>query len=75
MLRVLLVGACLLVPALSSGAAAPKEIAIDDPDVVEGRGAGPEGGRVDVPDRADFQCIIQVRADFKDKVVASVSEL
>lgn len=75
MLRVLVVGACLLLPALSFGANAPKEINIDADGVVEGRLDKPNLGDVKTRKPATFQSVIPVRQDFNEKVIRSVSEL
>ena len=78
MLRVLLIGGCLLLPALSfgqAGKAKTQEINITEGDVIESGGLKPDVGDVSIRKGASFRALIQLREDFKDKVVASVSEL
>ena len=75
MLRALLVGGCLLLPALSSGANAPAVINIDDPSLIEGRNWKPDVDDVTSRHGAAFGSVIRLRENFKDQVVSSVSEL
>jgi hypothetical protein len=78
MLRALVIGVCLLVPALSFGQAgrpAPKEIVFTPEGVIEGRLDSPPIDPIVSKDQAKFGNMIQVRQNFGEKVVRSVSEL
>jgi hypothetical protein len=76
MLRVLLIGACLLLPALSFGANAPKtQEFVFGEELIESGPMAPDCPQVDVKKGAKFGELIRIRQDFKEKVAASVSEL
>ncbi|MGC4116650.1 MAG: hypothetical protein QM765_19185 [Myxococcales bacterium] len=79
MLRALLiVSGCLLIPAMSLGAAAPApktQVFVFGEDVIESGPTEPDCRPIDTRRPGKFGKLINVREDFKDKVAASVSEL
>ena len=81
MLRVLIVAACVLVPAISFGQAgqpAPKEINVceGEGELIEGTLDSPPRELVVSPHVTKLRTsLIKVRNNFNDKVVRSVSEL
>lgn len=78
MRRILLIGACLLLPAVafSAQAPAPREEVFKDGDVLEGSVNGPDFGVITTrePCRRG-PSLLRVRSNFDEKVVRSVSEL
>jgi hypothetical protein len=74
MLRVLVVGACLLLPAIALGQAKTQAF-VFDPDLIEAKLPPVQVERIDEHTRPEFRSILQVRKNFNEKVVHSASEL
>jgi hypothetical protein len=53
----------------------PKEIIFEDPDIIDGDKEHPFVSVVDVKSRIEFDSLINVRTDFKDKTMQSVGDL
>jgi len=78
MLRILVVSACLLVPAISFGQAGTpptREIVLGPDGEIDGKINSPTIDPIVVKDPAQFSTLIHVRQNFNEKVIRSASEL